>query len=143
PAPSPAARQRLSAMTTNPSQASRRRRNTAAVVAGALLIVWIIWWSITANDGRLLFGSRTWVPAFETIGLDFLHNYLAVRHLLGGGNPYVELFGGPMVIPYNYAPIVLLLFAWCAIVPLVPAVLTWTAIVAAIMAAAAAYAARV
>ena len=130
-------------MTTNPSQASRRRRNTAAVVAGALLIVWIIWWCITANDGRLLFGSRTWVPAFETIGLDFLHNYLAVRHALAGGNPYVELFGDPMGIPYNYAPIVLALFAWGGVVDLVPAVLIWTATVAAIMAVAAVYSTRI
>jgi hypothetical protein len=132
-------------MTTTPTPAPSRRRtrNIATLVAAAMLILWTIWWCITANDGRLLFGQRTWVPAFQTIGLDFLHNDLAVRHLLGGGNPYLELFGDPMGIPYNYAPVVLLLFAWCGVVPLVPAVLTWITAIAAMMAVAAAYSTRV
>jgi hypothetical protein len=108
-------------MTTTPSPSrARSARQIATFIAIALLILWIIWWCITANDGRLFLGNRTWVPAFETIGLDFLHNYLAVRHALGGGNPYVELFGDPIGIPYNYAPIVLAIFAWCGVVDLVP-----------------------
>jgi hypothetical protein len=131
-------------MTTTPSPSrARPGQKYATFVAIALLVPWIIWWCITANDGQLFLGNRTWVPAFQTIGLDFLHNYLAVRHALAGGNPYVELFGDPMGIPYNYAPIVLALFAWCGAIDLVPAVLIWAAAVAAIMVVAAIYSTRI
>src|SRR5439155_18651406 len=64
------------------------------------------------------------------------------RHWLAGGNPYLEQFGDPMHIPYNYAPIVLLIFAWTNWVDLVPAVIAWSAAVGAIIAGAAWFTAR-
>ena len=85
---------------------------------------------------HLVFGKLTWVPAWPFLGLDFLHNYLAVHHLMRGGNPYTQLFGDDRGT-YAYPPLVLALFAWTALFPprtQYAAVVVWTTAVAALLA---------
>ncbi len=108
------------------------------VVSWSLLILWAIWWVASFSELRLIDGYRTWIPPWNFLGLDYIHNYYAVHYWLGtGGNPYVELFGDPRNIPYNYAPIVLILFAWSYLLDVVAAIIVWSVVIALIAAAAA------
>ena len=58
-------------------------------------------------------GNRTWIPAFEHLGIDFANNYQASRHWMTGGNPFREPFGDPLNRAFAYPPLTLRAFAWC------------------------------
>ena len=95
-----------------------RRRGYALlpVIGWALIVLWAAWWIAAFAQGRLWGVENTRIPAWKFLGLDFQHNYDAARFWIAGHNPYAEDFGDWRGT-FAYPPIVLPLFAWCALLP--------------------------
>ena len=107
----------------------RRRRGGIpwlSLIGVLLLLFWAYWWTLNLIEGRLVAAEWTWVPWWDFLGVDFYHNWLAVRHWLAGGNPFAEDFGDPLGYRLNYMPIVLYVFAWTRLLDIYPAVIVWT-----------------
>src|SRR5438552_15186987 len=82
-------------------------------VAGVLLLaLWSAWWLASVQRGRLVGGARTWVPAWQYLGLDFQSNHYSSRLWLAGRNPFLEPTKSPIGAHYTYPPVVLWLFSW-------------------------------
>jgi hypothetical protein len=100
------------------------------------------WWVLSLRANHLWLGSRTRIPAWRHLGLDFLHNYLGVRVWMSGGNPYYDDIGDWRG-SYAYPPIVLLLFAWSALFRKGLATVLWMGAIAGAVAIGSWYAWRV
>src|SRR5947209_5750187 len=88
------------------------------VVGVVLLLGWAAVWAVSLKHNTFLgaFGRarHTWVPAWTSLGLDFLNAYHASNHWLQGGDPYTaKQFGDPLDRHVCYPPVILPLFAWC------------------------------
>jgi hypothetical protein len=106
-------------------------RRSACNVAGAvLLLAWATWWGFSIRQDHLALSGATWIPAWQFLGVDFLHNYLAVNVWLGGENPYHTDLGN-LQGNYTYPPLVLPMFAWCGLVGDRCATIIWMAVIAA------------
>jgi hypothetical protein len=101
-----------------------------AIVGVAILAVWGSWWVGGLKRGELKRSPGQWFYRYHFLGLDFLHNYHATRHWLGGGDPYREPFGDPLDRKLCYPPIVLPFFSWCQACSPGTAVVVWTAALA-------------
>src|SRR5688572_23001560 len=90
----------------NPRLKARRSSgiNWAWLLGVLLLIGWAYWWGLSLTEGILVGGARTWVPYWDFLGVDLQHSYLAARHWLAGGNPYVEDFGDSIGQRFVYSP---------------------------------------
>lgn len=84
-----------------------------ALAGFALVVMWALWWASSLRHNKLLKGHRFWLPAYQTLGIDFANNYHAARHWLAGGNPYDEPFGDPLDRKMSYPPLAFRSFAWC------------------------------
>src|SRR5262245_55731354 len=103
------------------------------LAAGVLLLaLWAAWWLASVQRGRLVGGPRTWVPAWQHLGLDFQPNHYSSRLWLAGRNPYLEPTKAPRGAHYSYPPLVLWLFAWTWLVDEPAALLVWMAVLTAI-----------
>jgi hypothetical protein len=121
--------------TDNAARPSRNRgASRLALLGWGLLLVWACWWALNLTDGLLVGGHLTWVLRWNFLGLDFYHNWLAVNHWLGGGNPYVDQFGDPLGQRWAYPPIVLWAFAWCGLLGDEAATRLWIACCAGLFA---------
>lgn len=111
----------------------RNLRGFYAKVSGTVLgVLWLIFWTVSFYLFRLALAKSFAIPARDTLGLDFFHNYKAVNFWLSGGNPYVDTFGDSRGF-YAYPPIVLSLYSWCGFFSLRAATLIWTVAIAAIL----------
>ena len=131
-------------MNSNPMAKCSQRTpgwRVASLAGWALVAAWAAWWVYGFTHGELWGVRLTRVPAWKFLGLDFQHNYDAARFWLSGHNPYVEQFGDWRGT-FAYPPIVLPLFAWCALLSQHAAYVVWTAFVGCAIAAGAAFAAR-
>ena len=113
----------------------------ASILGWTLILGWATWWALAFANGALWGVHATRVPAWKFLGLDFQHNYDAARFWLSGHNPYVEQFGDWRGT-FAYPPIVLPLFAWCALLSQKAAYIVWTGFVGGATAVGAAFAAR-
>jgi hypothetical protein len=96
-----------------------------------LLTLWGVWWGCSLHKGKLIGASRTWVPAWQFVGLDFLNNYYATRYWQTVGDPYATAdLGDPLVRKFCYPPVHLPLFAWCRFLSPRAAVHAWTVLLA-------------
>jgi hypothetical protein len=132
------------AMSPDPLPLERSSRKTYALLAlvgWVLIFIWACWWAISARQNHLFASNLTRIPAWKHLGLDFKHNYWAVRLWVKGGNPYLEDFGDSRG-KYSYPPIVLPLFVWSAPLRTGYAVVAWMGIVSLILAAGAAMTVR-
>jgi hypothetical protein len=105
-------------------------RRLAGLAGLLLLALWGAAWGLSLRQNRLVGARFTWVPAWDFLGLDFLNPCMASRHWVAGGDPYRELFGDPregtrLNGTFCYPPVVLPLFAWCALVTPQTAVVLW------------------
>lgn len=90
-----------------------RMHTLLALIGVVVLGFWASWWVRSYQKNQLRPSPQAWFARFPFLGLDFLHNYWAVRHWLAGGDPYHEPFGDPLGRKLCYPPAVLPLFAWC------------------------------
>jgi hypothetical protein len=131
-----------------------------------LLLVWLLWLAISFAQRPLpravpfqqhYFQNRfTYILLQPFIGLDFQHNYAAVRTWRQGSDPYAETRGDPVFSRYTYPPVTLVAFAWTDLFPpglsmrftaadgkqadfsaSLPAIATWTAIIVGLVSIAA------
>jgi len=107
----------------------------------ALIVLWAAWWIAAIAQGQLWGVQNTRIPAWKFLGLDFQHNYDAARFWIAGHNPYAEDFGDWRGT-FAYPPVVLPLFAWCALLPRFAAYVVWCAFVGVSIALGSAVAAR-
>ena len=131
-------------MNSNPIGKSSQRTpvwRAASILGWTLILGWAAWWALAVDKGGLWGVQFTRVPAWKFLGLDFQHNYDAARFLVSGQNPYVEQFGDWRGT-FAYPPIVLPLFAWCALLSQHAAYIVWTGFVGGAIAVAGAFAAR-
>jgi hypothetical protein len=84
----------------------------ASVLGVLVLIVWAGYWTLSLRADHMIAAEKTWVPAYDFLGLDFRSNWCAVRHWFHGGDPYVEPFDDPLGRPLVNPPLILPLFAW-------------------------------
>src|SRR5204862_7599867 len=91
------------------------------------LVLWAGWWTLSLRQGRMVAAGKTWVPAYESLGIDFASNWFAVRHWVAGGDPYREPFDDPLDRPLVNPPLILPLFAWSALLPFRWASVVWFA----------------
>src|ERR1700722_829454 len=96
-------------------KAEGERDRSLAAGGWGLIAVWAVWGgqSFAANH---LVGPDPWFYPWRTLGTDFMHNFLAVHFVAGGGNPYLHDFGDYRGL-YAYPPIVIGLFYWCVLFP--------------------------
>jgi hypothetical protein len=106
-----------------------------ALLGVAVLAWWGTWWAKNLQQTHLQKSPAAWFQPYPYIGLDFLHNYYAARHWVGGGDPYHEPFGDPLGRKLCYPPIVLPFFAWCQLYSPRTAVRVWTLALAGFAAA--------
>src|SRR5580704_12735467 len=59
---------------------ARARNVNEAVELVMTRVVWVVAWRMSLHRNHLVGGQRSWVPAYEYLGVDFLNNYLASRH---------------------------------------------------------------
>lgn len=91
-----------------------------------LVVLWLGWWLINLSANHLVGGSKTWVPRFPILGIDFLYNQQGVQVWLAGGNPYREVLDlGSASEFYGYPPLALRVFAWSALLNARAAVAVW------------------
>lgn len=87
-----------------------------------LLVIFAVWLGVSLTRDplpRAVFGQRSYQEGRVTniylqpfMGLDFHHNYRAVKEWLGGANPYLELKEDPANRRYVYPPLTLAAFTW-------------------------------
>ena len=103
-----------------PSDRLPSRALVLSAVGVLLLGLWAYHWLASWKQGHLKHSPRPWLNRYEYFGIDFLHNYFAARHWANGGDPFREPFGDPIPPPHTrklvYPPIVIPVFAWCALV---------------------------
>ena len=120
--------------TTPPSALPRRAITTMGfvqVVSIVLLVIWAYWWTYSLMKGRLPTPPRLSFHVWPSLGVDFSGSYLAVRHFLNGGNPYVEEFGD-FRGTYAYPPAALAFHLWTYLVPFGAAIAIWCAYIATV-----------
>jgi hypothetical protein len=126
-----------------PDTSSRGTHVLLSIVGWLLIFVWAGWWTMSYRDGVMFESEITRIPAWTKLGLDFEHNYFGARTWMSGKNPYIEPIGDDRADGrYSYPPIVLPLFVWSAALRKDVAIMTWTIILALIVAAGAAMAVR-
>lgn len=93
-------------------------RKISSILGFVVVTLWTCWWigSLLEDPPRLLFANASWLPAWNFLGLDLMHNHLGARAWLQGINPYLQDFGDPRGL-YTYPPVVLPFFAWAAFIP--------------------------
>lgn len=92
------------------------KRNLVTIIEYAAIVLWLLFWFESFRESRLQFGGASWLPAWDWLGIDYLHSHLAVQAWLHGLDPYSYYFGDDRGL-YAYPPPMLPLFAWAGLVP--------------------------
>jgi Glycosyltransferase family 87 len=109
-----------------PSRSLHLLARLGETVAALLLLVWLAWWFANLVADHFVGGSKTWIPRYHFLAVDFLHNYHAVQAWWNGGNPYLEPFNPTDPSDrYVYPPLALRVFSWCAALPPQLATAVW------------------
>jgi hypothetical protein len=105
-----------------------------AALGVVLLAAWLVWLAASVRMNRLCAGRFSWLPVWDTLGMDFYTNYWCARSWLAGADPYRTVHEAPFYVPYSYPPACLWHFAWCGLfAELRPALAVWLAAAASII----------
>jgi hypothetical protein len=109
-------------------------RTGMATLGIVLLATWLVWGAASVRMNRLRAGRFSWLPVWNTLGIDFYCNYWCARSWLSGADPYRTVYEAPVYLPYSYPPACLWHFAWCGLFTEPrPALAAWLAAAAGII----------
>src|SRR6516162_3084187 len=63
------------------------RRVGMAALGVVLLAAWLVWLAASVRMNRLCAGRFSWLPVWDTLGMDFYTNYWCARSWLAGADP--------------------------------------------------------